>query len=65
MGFIRVYNNGNMKEDYPLDSDEWLEFNKTTRFGVALFIDSKCYYEGYLGKERCKEISKQLKKENR
>jgi len=68
---VRVYNDGSMKEEIRPDSclsrgrtvRGWLIHNKTFRFGTALFVDGRCHQVGYLGEERCKEISKKLKGE--
>jgi len=43
--------------------NEWVEYNSTMRFGQALFIDGKCIRHGYLTKERCDEIERELKRE--
>lgn len=66
---VRVYNS-DTKEDpirtyngvAPEDLKEHIGYNTTMRPGCALFIDGKCVYEGYLTKERCERIERQLKK---
>lgn len=43
-----VYPNGDYKDNGVLqeDLDNHIEYNKTFRFGRALFVDGKCVYEG-------------------
>ncbi len=56
---VRVYNNGEevhllMKDEK--ETQDWLEYNRTFRFGCALFVNGICKYCGYLSEERCKEL---------
>lgn len=37
----------------PENLKDHIEYNKTWRFGRALFLDGKCIYKGYLKQESC------------
>lgn len=37
-----------------------IEYNKIYRWGRALFVDGKCVFQGYLSKEECDAIEKDL-----
>ena len=41
-----------------------IEYNKTMRFGRALFVDGKCVHNGYLNSTEVKEFEEKIKKEN-
>lgn len=54
---IGVYANGDFKINgvKPEHLDSHIEYNKTMRFGRALFVDGICHNQGYLSPEECKE----------
>jgi hypothetical protein len=62
----RVYNNGDRVTVIRIGEAalEWLEYNKTWRFGNALFVNGICEYPGYLDKERIKAIEQELQQPN-
>ena len=59
---VRVYNNDERKIEVRSEQQlaEWLEYNRTARFGNALFVDGACVATGYLGEERCKGWEEKL-----
>lgn len=58
-----VYSNGDRKHNGVRESHlaEHIEYNKTFRPGRALFVNGKCENEGYLSKDTCDSIEKELK----
>lgn len=58
----RVYNNGEYVDNGVAleDLDNHIEYNKTMRFGTALFINGVCVNRGYLTKKRCNDIEAEL-----
>lgn len=46
---------------YEEDLDHHIEYNKTFRFGRALFVRGKCVYRGYLSQEECDKIEIEIK----
>ena len=50
---IGVYKNGQYKVNIVREEhlENHIEYNKTMRFGRALFVDGKCVYKGYLTDE--------------
>ena len=50
---VGVYPNGSYKENGVLDEllESHIEYNRTFRFGRALFVDGKCVYPGFLSEE--------------
>jgi hypothetical protein len=62
---VRLYNDGSYvkEERTPKQVEAWLAYNKTFRFGTALFVDGVCKETGvYISKERCDEFEKKLKR---
>lgn len=60
---VRVYPNGDYRR-IELKDDEvagWLAYNKTYRFGNALFLDGACQAEGYLPPERITDLEAKIK----
>ena len=57
-----VYNNGSRKHNGVAASDlaGHIEYNLAMRPGRAFFVDGVCKNVGYLGKERCDEIEREL-----
>lgn len=57
-----VYANGNRKHNGvdPKFLDNHIEYNLTYRPGRAFFVDGKCLNRGYLSKEHCEEIEREL-----
>lgn len=55
---IRIYNNGSyvINNVRPEDLEPHIEYNKTMRFGCALVVNGKIENEGYLNKDRIKQI---------
>ena len=55
---VGVYNNGDMVVNGVSAEDlvSHIEYNKTMRFGRALFVDGVIHNVGYLGEERCKAL---------
>ena len=39
-------------------------YNKTYRWGRALFVDGKCEYSGYLSDEQTRNFEERIKREN-
>lgn len=60
---VGVYNNGDRVTNgvRPEDLDSHIKYNLDYRFGRAFFVDGVCVNKGYLGTERCKQISEELK----
>ncbi len=58
----RVYNNNDYTDNGVRKADlkDHIEYNKKMRFGTALFINGICVNYGYLGKERCDKIAKEI-----
>jgi hypothetical protein len=58
-----VYNSGQRKHNgvHPAHLARHIEYNKTMRFGRALFVDGKCVNLGYLSAERCAAIEEELR----
>ena len=63
---IGVYNGGDFKMNgvLPEHLEAHIEYNKTWRFGRALFVDGKCVYKGYLDDERVKAFEQRIIKDN-
>lgn len=63
---IGLYNSGNFKMNgvLPEHLDAHIEYNKTMRFGRALFVDGKCVYNGYLTDDVVKAFEKRIIDEN-
>ncbi len=59
---VGVYNNGQMKQNgVPEDLlAGHIEYNKTMRFGRALFVDGTCVFAGYLGPEQLAEAATKI-----
>lgn len=59
---VGIYNNNEYKYNIVEDEDleKHIEYNKTFRFGRALFVDGKCVHKGYLSDERIKEWEKRI-----
>ena len=59
---VRIYNNDDRTVEVRRASElpEWLDYNKTARFGNALFVDGKCVANGYLSQERCDTWAEKL-----
>lgn len=59
----RVYNDGSKTDNGVAKEDlkDHIWYNKTMRFGTALFINGVCVNYGYLGKERCDKIAEEIK----
>ena len=56
-----VYSDGSRKHN-GVDSEHLqvhIDYNKTMRFGRALFVDGKCVYKGYLSQEECDAIERE------
>lgn len=60
---IGVYNNGSFKINGVCETNlqNHIWFNKTYRFGRALFVDGKCVHNGYLDDERIKNYENLFK----
>lgn len=58
----RYYNDGSYRDNAVKGKDlvGHIVYNQRMRFGTALFINGKPVSLGYLGKERCAIISKEL-----
>lgn len=59
---IGVYNNEDFKVNIvrPEHLERHIEYNKTMRFGRALFVDGKCEYAGYLSDQMIEEWTKKI-----
>jgi hypothetical protein len=59
-----VYSDGSFKDNGVADTSlkEHVEYNLKMRPGRALFVDGKCVNQGYLTREQCDRIERQLKK---
>lgn len=60
---VGAYKNGGYKVNGVPDLflEDHIEYNKTWRFGRALFVDGKCVYRGYLTKEECDKVEEDIK----
>lgn len=62
---VNVYTN----EDFVIEEIsknkliEHISYNKTMRFGRAIFVDGKCVHKGYLTKDQIKQWEVKLEKE--
>jgi hypothetical protein len=45
----------------PEDLEDHIWYNKTFRFGRALFVDGKCIHKGYLDNDKIKQWEEKLK----
>ena len=64
---IRVYNNGKVVSENQEDQNKlflWLGSNLYCRPGCALFVDGICRFQGYLTKERCEAVERNLAEGN-
>lgn len=61
---VGVYLSDNFKWNCVKEEDlqDHINFNKTFRFGRALFVDGKCVYKGYLNEEKVKEWEDKISK---
>lgn len=59
---IGFYANGDSKSNgVPSENlQSHIEYNLAMRPGRAFFVDGKCLNQGYLTKERCDEIEKEI-----
>ena len=59
---VGVYKNDSYKYNivYDEDLESHIEYNKTWRFGRALFVDGKCVYQGYLSDEQIEDWTKRI-----
>lgn len=59
---LRVYNNGDRRRQVLPRAEALaeIEYSKKWRPGCALFIGHECVQVGYLGDERCLDISMEL-----
>lgn len=59
---VGVYNNNEYKYNIVFDRDleNHIEYNKTFRFGRALFVDGKCVNRGYLSDEQIEEWTRRI-----
>ena len=58
----RVYPDGTFVDNVvaEIDIDRHIEFNMVTRPECAFFVDGRCRTYGYIPKERCISIEKEL-----
>lgn len=63
---VGVYANGEYKTNVVKDEhlEDHIEYNKTFRFGRALFVDGECVHKGYLSDERVVEWTEKISKMN-
>lgn len=61
---IGVYNNNEFKVNIVREEhlESHIEYNKTFRWGRALFVDGKCVHKGYLSDERITEWTEKISK---
>ena len=61
---VGVYNNNQYKTNVVRheDLESHIEYNKTWRFGRALFVDGECVNKGYLSDERIAEWTEKISK---
>lgn len=57
---VRVYNNGD-RVTTPNATPELVQYSVDFRPGCALFLDGEIVQTGYLSRERCEEISRELR----
>lgn len=59
---VGVYKNNDYKYNVVLDEhlESHIEYNKTWRWGRALFVDGKCVYQGYLSDEQVEDWTKKI-----
>lgn len=59
---VGVYKNNEYKYNIVLDRDleKHIEYNKTFRFGRALFVDGKCVNRGYLSDEQIEDWTRRI-----
>lgn len=59
---VGVYKNNEYKYNIVLDRDleKHIEYNKTFRFGRALFVDGKCVNQGYLSDEQIEDWTRRI-----
>lgn len=57
---VGVYNNDEYNIVRDEDLERHIEYNKTFRWGRALFVDGKCVNRGYLSDDRIKEWEKKI-----
>ena len=60
---VGVYNDDTFKINGVISENlkDHIDYNRSLRFGRALFVDGKCIHKGYLSDERCKEWESKLK----
>lgn len=60
---VGVYKNGDYKTNGvdTKDLENHIEYNKTLRFGRALFVDGECVNAGYLNVEEVAEWTAKIK----
>lgn len=63
---IGVYSDDSYKVNIVKEEDlnSHIEYNKTFRFGRALFVDGLCVNKGYLSKEKVNEWTDRIKTMN-
>ena len=63
---IGLYADGSFKMNgvKPEHLTDHIEYNKTHRFGRALFVDGKCEYGGCLSDEQTRNFEKHINLEN-
>lgn len=63
---IGLYADGSFKMNgvKPEHLQDHIEYNKTNRWGRALFVDGKCVYGGYLSDEQTRRFEEHIKLEN-
>lgn len=59
---VGVYSNGYYKVNVVREEDleEHIEFNKTFRWGRALFVDGECVHQGYISGDMVKKWTKRI-----
>lgn len=60
---IGLYANGEFKINgvKPEHLEDHIEYNKTMRFGRALFVDGKCVHKGYHNENNIKSFEDMIK----
>lgn len=63
---IGLYLNGDFKVNgvLPEHLESHVAYNKSARFGRALFVDGTCVYNGYLKEDQIKAFEDRIRKEN-
>jgi hypothetical protein len=63
---IGLYADGSFKMNgvKPEHLEYHIEYNKTNRFGRALFVDGKCVYGGLMPEDNTRRFEEWLKTEN-